>query len=157
MTAEPLPEATEEPTPPERFLDRELSWLAFNLRVLELAEDTDIPLLERAKFLAIFSELLDEFYQIRVAALEDQVAAGVRTRSVDGLRPGEQLTMIRVPKRLVQAGDAILRNREQTNRHPDLPQGQFVQPHHLASPANLVYLREHSNRNAGGDEIGCEH
>ena len=50
--------------------------------------------MERAKFLAIFSELLDEFYQIRVAALEDQVAAGVRTRSVDGLRPGEQLTMI---------------------------------------------------------------
>jgi polyphosphate kinase len=51
--------------------------------------------MERAKFLAIFSELLDEFYQIRVAALEDQVAAGVRTRSVDGLRPGEQLNMIR--------------------------------------------------------------
>jgi polyphosphate kinase len=51
--------------------------------------------MERTKFLAIFSELLDEFYQIRVAALEDQVAAGVRTRSVDGLRPGEQLTMIR--------------------------------------------------------------
>ena len=51
--------------------------------------------MERTKFLAIFSELLDEFYQIRVAALEDQVAAGVRTRSVDGMRPGEQLTMIR--------------------------------------------------------------
>ena len=54
-----------------------------------------MPLLERAKFLAIFSELLDEFFQVRVAGLEDQVAAGVRTRSVDGLRPGEQLTMIR--------------------------------------------------------------
>ena len=64
--------------------------------------------LERAKFLAIFSELLDEFYQIRVAALEDQVAAGVRTRSVDGLRPGEQLTMIRARvEELVRREDHI--------------------------------------------------
>jgi polyphosphate kinase len=63
--------------------------------LLDLAEDSGVPLLERTKFLAIFSELLDEFFQVRVAALEDQVAAGVRTRSVDGLRPGEQLKMIR--------------------------------------------------------------
>ncbi|HXN62551.1 MAG TPA: polyphosphate kinase 1 [Acidimicrobiales bacterium] len=93
------------PTPPtyqqieafgyQRFTNREQSRLDFGSRLLDLAEDDGQPLLERAKFLAIFSELLDEFYQIRVAALEDQVAAGVRTRSVDGLRPGEQLTMIR--------------------------------------------------------------
>ncbi len=98
-------EEVEHPTPPtyqqieafgyQRFTNREQSRLDFGARLLDLAEDDGIPLLERAKFLAIFSELLDEFYQIRVAALEDQVAAGVRTRSVDGLRPGEQLTMIR--------------------------------------------------------------
>ncbi len=79
----------------QRFTNREQSRLDFGARLLDLAEDDGLPLLERVKFLAIFSELLDEFYQIRVAALEDQVAAGVRTRSVDGLRPGEQLTMIR--------------------------------------------------------------
>jgi polyphosphate kinase len=79
----------------QRFTNREQSRLDFGARLLDLAEDDGQPLMERTKFLAIFSELLDEFYQIRVAALEDQVAAGVRTRSVDGLRPGEQLTMIR--------------------------------------------------------------
>jgi len=79
----------------QRFTNREQSRLDFGSRLLDLAEDDGVPLLERTKFLAIFSELLDEFYQVRVAALEDQVAAGVRTRSVDGLRPGEQLKMIR--------------------------------------------------------------
>ncbi|HEY1826737.1 MAG TPA: RNA degradosome polyphosphate kinase, partial [Acidimicrobiales bacterium] len=79
----------------QRFTNREQSRLDFGARLLDLAEDTSVPLLERAKFMAIFAELLDEFYQVRVAALEDQVAAGVRTRSVDGMRPGEQLKMIR--------------------------------------------------------------
>ena len=108
----------EHPTPPtyqqieafgyQRFTNREQSRLDFGARLLDLAEDDGVPLLERAKFLAIFSELLDEFYQIRVAALEDQVAAGVRTRSVDGLRPGEQLTMIRARvEELVRRQDHI--------------------------------------------------
>ena len=79
----------------QRFTNREQSRLDFGGRLLDLAEDDGVPLLERTKFLAIFSELLDEFFQVRVAALEDQVAAGVRTRSVDGMRPGEQLKMIR--------------------------------------------------------------
>ena len=101
----PPPDTYERITPPtlqqveafgcQRFTNREQSRLDFGARLLDLAEDDSVPLLERAKFLAIFSELLDEFYQVRVAALEDQVAAGVRTRSVDGLRPGEQLKMIR--------------------------------------------------------------
>ena len=78
-----------------RFSNRELSRLDFGNRLLDLAEDASLPLLERVKFLAIFSELLDEFFQVRVAGLEDQVAAGVRTRSVDGLRPTEQLRVIR--------------------------------------------------------------
>jgi polyphosphate kinase len=78
-----------------RFANRELSRLDFGARLLDLAEDDRLPLLERVKFLAIFSELLDEFFQVRVAGLDDQVAAGLRTRSVDGLRPTEQLRVIR--------------------------------------------------------------
>ena len=62
---------------PERFLNRELAWLDFNERVLCLAEDETVPLLERAKFLAIFSQNLDEFFQVRVAGLKEQVAAGI--------------------------------------------------------------------------------
>jgi polyphosphate kinase len=92
----------------QRFTNREQSRLDFGSRLLDLAEDDSVPLLERAKFMAIFSELLDEFYQVRVAALEDQVAAGVRTRSVDGLRPGEQLKMIRTRvEELVRRQDGI--------------------------------------------------
>jgi len=89
MTAEPLTEATDETPPPERFLDRELSWLAFNLRVLELAEDTDIPLIERAKFLAIFGSNLDEFYMVRVAGLKRRIATGIAVRAASGGLPRE--------------------------------------------------------------------
>ncbi len=90
--------ATEEPAasalPDDRYLNRELSWLEFGARLLDLASDDRIPLLERVKFLAIFSEGLDEFFQVRVAGLEDQVAAGLRTRSPDGLSPHQQLEAI---------------------------------------------------------------
>ena len=78
-----------------RLLNRELSWLAFNERVLQLAEDPHRPLLERAKFLAIFTTNLDEFVQVRVSGLQEQVAAGVRTPASDGLRPAEQLDAVR--------------------------------------------------------------
>ena len=79
----------------ERFGNRELSRLDFGSRLLDLAEDPGLALLERVKFVAIFSELLDEFFQVRVAGLEVQVMAGVRTRSTDGLRPSQQLVAIR--------------------------------------------------------------
>ena len=79
---------------PEHLLNRELSWLDFNGRVLALAEDPATPVLERAKFLAIFATNLDEFYQVRVAGLRRQVEAGVASRSADGLLPQEQLAEI---------------------------------------------------------------
>jgi polyphosphate kinase len=78
-----------------RYLNRELSWLDFNERVLALAEDASVPVLERAKFLAIFSQNLDEFFQVRVAGLKDQVAAGLLTPSPDGRTPAHQLLEIR--------------------------------------------------------------
>ena len=68
-----------------RYLNRELSMLDFQARVLAYAEDPSLPLLERAKFLAIFSGNVDEFFQVRVAGLKEQLAIGVRTTSPDGL------------------------------------------------------------------------
>jgi polyphosphate kinase len=80
---------------PPRYINRELAWLDFNARVLALAEDASQPLLERAKFVAIFSGNLDEFFQVRVAALREKQAAGLGTSSADGLTPLEQLRAIR--------------------------------------------------------------
>ena len=76
-------------------LNRELSWVAFNARVLALAEDPERPLLERAKFLAIVSSNFDEFFQVRVAGLKEQLATGVAVLSPDGLTPLQQLQGIR--------------------------------------------------------------
>jgi polyphosphate kinase len=78
-----------------RYLNRELSWLDFNARVLAQADVQATPLLERAKFLAIYSQNLDEFFQVRVAGLKDQVAAGLGVSTPDGLAPDEQLATIR--------------------------------------------------------------
>lgn len=81
--------------PEALFLNRELSWLDFNSRVLALAEDPDLPLLERARFLAIWGSNLDEFFMVRVAGLKEQVAHGVRGRTFDGMTAIEQLEGIR--------------------------------------------------------------
>ena len=78
----------------DRFLDRELSWLRFNQRVLELAEDESLPLLERVRFLAIFTSNLDEFFMVRVAGLKRRIAAGLAVRAASGLGPREVLEQI---------------------------------------------------------------
>ncbi|QNN54056.1 RNA degradosome polyphosphate kinase [Nocardioides mesophilus] len=80
--------------PEDRFLDRELSWLHFNTRVLELAEDPSVPLLERVRFLAIFATNLDEFFMVRVAGLKRRIAAGVAVPGASGLMPREVLDRI---------------------------------------------------------------
>jgi polyphosphate kinase len=80
---------------PERFSSRELSRLEFGARLLDLADDHMLPILDRFKFVAIFADMIDEFFQVRVVSLEDKVAAGVQTASVDGVRPRQQLELIR--------------------------------------------------------------
>jgi len=77
---------------PERFLDRELSWLAFNQRVIELAEDRDTPLLDRCNFASIFASNLDEFFMVRVASLKRRIATGLAVATPAGLTPQQQLT-----------------------------------------------------------------
>ena len=94
----------------DRFLNRELSWLDFDTRVLWMAEQAGIPLLERAKFLAIFAQNLDEFFQVRVAGLKDQVAGAVTKLTPDGRTAGQQLGEIRerVSKLLARQEQAFL-------------------------------------------------
>src|ERR687890_832546 len=82
-------------TDPGLYFNRELSWIQFNERVLELAEDPDVPLLERVKFCAIYSSNLDEFFMVRVAGLHDQIDAGIEKPLQDGRTPLETIAEIR--------------------------------------------------------------
>jgi polyphosphate kinase len=97
--------------PPELYINRELSWIAFNQRVLAQALDPSVPLLEQAKFSAIFSNNLDEFFMVRVASLKSQQEAGVTVRSDDGLSPLEQLEAIQKQLR------PLLESQQQHYRH----------------------------------------
>ena len=89
--------------PSDRFLDREISWLQFNERVLQLAADETVPLLERARFLAIFTSNLDEFFMVRVAGLKRRIATGLAVRSASGLEPREVLEQISLVAHELQA------------------------------------------------------
>ncbi|MYA28190.1 MAG: RNA degradosome polyphosphate kinase, partial [Nitrospira sp. SB0666_bin_27] len=80
---------------PKLYLNRELSWLQFNARVLEEAEDQQNPLLERVKFLSIFSSNLDEFFMIRISGLREQLSGGVLEGPPDGMTTSEQLAAVR--------------------------------------------------------------
>ena len=93
--------------PDHRFLDRELSWISFNERVLELAQDRSLPLLERVRFMAIFASNLDEFFMVRIAGLKRRIAAGVAVPTASGLHPKEVL------KRSIAASQELQR------RHAD--------------------------------------
>ena len=86
----------------DRYLEREMSWLAFNKRVLELAQDSEIPLLERAHFLGIFSNNLDEFFMVRVAGLKRRIAAGIAVRSNSGMLPREVHSTVLTEARSLQ-------------------------------------------------------
>ena len=87
-------QAGEEPLPNDRFFDRELSWLKFNKRVLELAQDEDLPVIERASFAAIFANNLDEFFMVRVAGLKRRIDTGIAVTAASGLSPRQQLRAI---------------------------------------------------------------
>ena len=101
-------------TIPRLYFNRELSWLDFNQRVLELAEDDSVPLLERLRFCAIYASNLDEFFMVRVAGLFDQLDAGIDARGPDGLAPGElidaiQARVLELDRRLHRCFDGMLR------------------------------------------------
>jgi polyphosphate kinase len=108
---------------PSLYLNRELSWLDFNERVLQLAEDPATPLLERLKFCAIYTTNLDEFYMVRVAGLHDQIEAGVQNPSQDGLIPSESIAGIR--SRVLELGHRLSECFEQTLR-PELAEHDIL-------------------------------
>ena len=123
------------PLPPNRFLDRELSWLAFNQRVLELAEDPSIPLLERANFLAIFATNLDEFFMVRVAGLKRRIATGLAVPTNVGRAPLDVLADIsekahELQERHARAFQRARQARPRRRRHPhrDVERPRRVRP-----------------------------
>ena len=109
---------------PALYFNRELSWLDFNQRVLELAEDESVPLLERLRFCAIYASNLDEFFMVRVAGLFDQLDAGIDARGPDGLAPGGlidaiQARVLELDARLHRCFDGALRPALEPLRSPD--------------------------------------
>ncbi len=125
---------------PNLYINRELSWLQFNRRVLEEAQNENIPLLERVKFLAIFANNLDEFFMIRVSGLQKQSETGAHNISPDGMRPSDQLMMIR-QEVLIQLADQT--KRWQTELLPKLKQSGIgiLRYHELKSKQREILKR----------------
>src|ERR1700678_2068362 len=111
MSATDTPRAAPAPAPelgdPSNYFNRELSWLDFNLRVLELAEDPTLPLLERTKFASIYTSNLDEFFMVRVAGLHDQIEAGVERLGIDGRTPSQTLSALH--EKVLEYGSRLAR------------------------------------------------
>ena len=125
----------------DRFLDREISWLQFNERVLQLAADENVPLLERARSLAIFASNLDEFFMVRVAGLKRRIATGIAVRSASGLEPREVLEQISLVAHELLAMQAKVygthvRPRPGDRRHHDRALGRAVR--RRARPARAI-------------------
>ena len=127
-------------TSPSRFIDRELSWLSFNQRVLEEAGNSKHPLLERLRFLSISANNLDEFYMVRVAGLREQVRAGVTRRGLDGHTPAEQLVAV---NELASTLMADQQTRWQTLREELLAQDIQVLDTPDITKADKIWLRDH--------------
>ncbi len=130
---------------PEYFISRELSWLEFNQRVLEEAKDTKNPLLERAKFLAIVTSNLDEFFMVRVGSLKDQVEAGYTKEDAAGLTPKQQL------KRISQRAHLMAEEQYNTYSRSILPQlkkeGILILPKRQLKKEDLQYLEGYYKSN----------
>ncbi len=125
---------------PQRFINRELSWLDFNTRVLEEACNPHHPLLERVRFLSISASNLDEFYMVRVAGLKGQVDAGVSTVSEDGLTPGQQLEAVNhAARRLIEEQGRVWHDLRKSLRHHDV---HVIEADEL-DKADRVWLGKH--------------
>jgi polyphosphate kinase len=133
------------PSDPDRFLDRESSWLDFNTRVLNLAEDPDTPLLDRARFIAIFADNLDEFFMVRVAGLQRRIATGLGVASPAGLSAREQIELIST------------RAHELALRHGELFRSQILPALKAAGIEVVTYDELDENERANADALFAEH
>ena len=123
------------------YFSREISWLAFNARVLALADDPDVPLLEQARYLSIFTTNLDEFFQVRVSGLADRVAAELTERTLDGHTPAEQLHEVRrIASELCQEQQRLFLERVKPALEAE---GIHLLTTDRISADECAYLREH--------------